>query len=577
VTTTDPSFLIPVVKIGGGELPQDLQLLDIRVDQGLNVVSSATFHFAGSLSDVGTSIAKLGEIVEVLAPQGGTVFKGAVTGIEVDRSATGDHVTTLTALDPLHQLSGRSRVLSRTKVTVSDVLKKIAQEAGLGVDVEATTVTYDYLFQTGTDLDYVAELAERAGLDWWSEEGKLCARKVKLASPVATLKATELYRLSVRASGVRPKKVTVSGWDVKAGRAITGDATLTGDALGAATSLADAVVGYRPRVPQEHRTSAIPLAVPQEATVVAGAALNRAASGALRAELEGPAIWAVRPGDTVQVTDGADLDGTYVVSTIEHRVADGMASTRLLAGTRHPGSLVGGAGVAALHGRTPGIVTAKVTNIDDPENLGRVKVKFLGLDDTQESEWARVLLLNAGPQTGATTMPEVNDEVLVTFEDNDVRRPIVLGSIYSSKTTLPTLKKQGGKFTHVTLMERFGHQILMWGSGNEQGITIKLKNAGEITIDHEGTRLVGVQGKKTTITQGQSKIEMTDQGDITIEGTNVTINAKSKIAMEAKAQASLKGAQVAVEGQGTLDVKSPKTSVKGDGLLELKGGLVQIN
>ena len=102
--------------------------LDIRIDQGLNVVSSATFHFAGSLSDVGSSIAKLGEPVEVQAPEGGVVFKGAVTGIEVDRSATGDHVTTITALDPLHQLSGRSRVLSRTKVTVSDVLKMIAQE-----------------------------------------------------------------------------------------------------------------------------------------------------------------------------------------------------------------------------------------------------------------------------------------------------------------------------------------------------------------------------------------------------------------------------------------------------------------
>ena len=68
-----------------------------------------------------------------------------------------------------------------------------------------------------------------------------------------------------------------------------------------------------------------------------------------------------------------------------------------------------------------------------------------------------------------------------------------------------------------------------------------------------------------------------DASAVTIEGTNVTVNAKSKIAMEAKAQASLKGLQVAVEGQAAVDVKSPKTSVKGDGMLELKGGLVQIN
>jgi uncharacterized protein involved in type VI secretion and phage assembly len=292
--------------------------------------------------------------------------------------------------------------------------------------------------------------------------------------------------------------------------------------------------------------------------------------------MEGPAQWKVQPGDTVEVADCGDLDGKYVVSAIEHRVEAGTASTRLIAGSRHPDGIAGGGG-GMLHGRTPGLMMAKVTNIDDPENLGRVKVKFLGLDESQESEWARVLSMAAGPNTGATMLPEVNDEVLVTFEDNDVRRPIVLGSVYSSKTTLPELKREGGKFTHVTLMERFGHQILMWGTGSEQGITIKLKNKGEITIDHEGTRLVGVQGKKTTITQGQSKIEMTDQGNITIEGTNITLKAQSKLAFESQGQAALKGATVAVEGQGTVDVKAAKTSVKGDGMLELKGGIVQIN
>jgi phage protein D/phage baseplate assembly protein gpV len=572
----DP-YDVPKIKINGNSLPETVQLLDIRVDLGLNVVSSTTLHFAGSITDVGATIAKLGAEVEIRSPKGGLVFKGEVTGVEVDRSGDGDHITTLTALDALHQLSGHSQVVARTKTTISDVLKKLAQAAGLSTEIAATTVTYDYLFQTGTDLDYIAELAERAGLDWWSHGGKLYAKPTTVGTPALTLKATDLFRLSVRASGKRPQKVTVSGWDSKTSRTIEGSATLSDDVLGATAKLANQVKSFKPTLAQEHRTSAIPLVIPGEAAKVAGAALNRAASGALRAEMEGHAMWAAKPGDTVEVEDGGDLDGKYVVSAIEHRVADGSSSTRLIAGSRHPEGLMGGGGGGTLHGRTPGIVMAKVTNIDDPENLGRVKVKFLGLDESQESEWARVLSMAAGPNTGATMLPEVNDEVLVTFEDNDVRRPIVLGSVYSSKTALPKLERQGGKFTHVTLMERFGHQILMWGTGSEQGITIKLKNAGEITIDHEGTRLVGVSGKKTTITQGQAKIEMTDQGDITIDGNKVTINAKSQLAFESKGQAALKGATVAVEGQGTVDVKAPKTSVKGDGMLELKGGLVQIN
>jgi hypothetical protein len=571
----DP-YDVPKILVNGSALPDQVQLIDIRIDLGLNVVSSTTLHFVGSISDVGTSIAKLGAEVEVKAKNGDLVFKGEVTGVEVDRSGSGDHITTLTALDKLHQLSGHSQVVSRTKMKISEVLDKLAGEAGLQKDITATTVQYDYLFQTGTDLDYLAELAERGGLDWWGHDGKLHAKPVKVGSPVVKFGADDLYRLSVRASGKRPKKVTVSGWDAKTSRTIEGSATLSDDVLGATAGLANQVKSFAPTLAQEHRTSAIPLVIPGEAAVVAGAALSRAASGALRAEMEGPAQWKVQPGDTVEVADCGELDGKYVVSAIEHRVEAGTSSTRLIAGSRHPDGIAGSGG-GMLHGRTPGLLMAKVTNIDDPENLGRVKVKFLGLDESQESEWARVLSMAAGPNTGATMLPEVNDEVLVTFEDNDVRRPIVLGSVYSSKTTLPQLKREGGKFTHVTLMERFGHQILMWGTGSEQGITIKLKNKGEITIDHEGTRLVGVQGKKTTITQGQSKIEMTDQGNITIEGTNITLKAQSKLQFESQGQAALKGATVAVEGQGTVDVKAPKTSVKGDGMLELKGGIVQIN
>ena len=106
----DPSYLTPTVKFEGRALAADVELLDLRIDLGLNVVGRATFHFAGSLSDVGSSVTKLGNKVEVNAPGGNGVFVGTVTGIEVDRSATGDHITTVTALDGLHQLSGRSRV-----------------------------------------------------------------------------------------------------------------------------------------------------------------------------------------------------------------------------------------------------------------------------------------------------------------------------------------------------------------------------------------------------------------------------------------------------------------------------------
>ncbi len=75
------------------------------------------------------------------------------------------------------------------------------------------------------------------------------------------------------------------------------------------------------------------------------------------------------------------------------------------------------------------MVIGVVTAVDDPESLGRVKVKFPWLADDYESWWARVAQLGAGPDRGAVWLPEVNDEVLVAFEHGDTRRPYVVGGL----------------------------------------------------------------------------------------------------------------------------------------------------
>lgn len=566
---------LPTIKFDGAEIPADIQLVDVRIDLGLNVVGSATLLFAASLDDLGEAIASLGAEVAITAA-GKSVFTGEVTGIEVERSDDGS-LTTITALDLLNRLADHSQVAARTNVTISDVLKKLAEDRGLGSQVEATSIKYPHLFQTGSDLDYLAELAERAGLDWWCHDKKLHAKKLALGAPRVSLTADTFNRLSMRGSAKRPTSVTVSGWDRKSNQAIAGKANLQLSALGSDSALARKVAGFRSSHTQEHRTSAIPVTVGEEASVVAAAALTRAAANALRAELESPALWQVQPGDTVEVTRGGEFTGKYLVSAVEHRVVQGNATTRILTGGRPATGIGAAAGPVQLHGRTPGIITARVTNINDPENLGRVKLKFMGLDESQESEWARVLLMGAGEQTGATMLPEVNDEVLATFEDNDIRRPIVLGSLYTTKTKMPPAERSNGKWSRVTLMERFGHQILLWGgSGQEQGVTIKLKNGSEITMDHQGTRIVG-KADKTTIENGQSKIEMERSGKITITGTEIQLKADSKVQVEAAGQLGVKGAQVTVEGTGKAEVKAPMSSVKGDGMLELKGGLVKIN
>ena len=77
--------------------------------------------------------------------------------------------------------------------------------------------------------------------------------------------------------------------------------------------------------------------------------------------------------------------------------------------------------------------------------MGRVRVKFPGLDESQEGWWARVASPSAAGDRGMLMMPLVDDEVVVGFEHGDPRRPFVLGSLWNGSGKPEALAAEGGK------------------------------------------------------------------------------------------------------------------------------------
>jgi len=80
-------------------------------------------------------------------------------------------------------------------------------------------------------------------------------------------------------------------------------------------------------------------------------------------------------------------------------------------------------GPAGTGGRYFGVAFGIVTNNNDPEGLGRVKVALPWLADQAETDWARVVSPMAGPERGVWFLPEVDDEVLVAFEHGSPSAP----------------------------------------------------------------------------------------------------------------------------------------------------------
>ena len=75
-----------------------------------------------------------------------------------------------------------------------------------------------------------------------------------------------------------------------------------------------------------------------------------------------------------------------------------------------------------------------VTNNNDPEQLGRVKVTFPSLSDV-ESFWAPVGVPSAGKERGISMLPQPDEQVIVAFENGDPSYPYVIGSLFNGKDT----------------------------------------------------------------------------------------------------------------------------------------------
>lgn len=212
-----------------------------------------------------------------------------------------------------------------------------------------------------------------------------------------------------------------------------------------------------------------------------------------------------------------------------------MSITGILEQTRRPESKI------------YGVVTGIVTNNQDPDKLGRVKVKIPRISGEDESNWARVVSFMAGKERGAFFLPEVNDEVLVAFEYGDINMPYIIGSLWNGKDN-PPLTNDDGENNIRIIKSRSGHIIKLDDTDGKEKIEI---------VDKTKKNMIVIDAK-------DNKISIKSEKDIEISAPNgkVIIDAKD---IEAKSSASIK-----IEASSGIDIKA-------SGNMNIKGSTVNIN
>jgi uncharacterized protein involved in type VI secretion and phage assembly len=181
-------------------------------------------------------------------------------------------------------------------------------------------------------------------------------------------------------------------------------------------------------------------------------------------------------------------------------------------------------------GTVAGVASAIVTAINDPEGLGRVKLKLPWRHENFETDWCRIAMPMAGKDRGTFFLPEVNDEVLVAFDRDDIRYPYVLGQLWS-RTDKPPKNDAANKNDLRVIRSRKGH-VVIFDDGAKGRIRIELNDGKRIEIDDDGIVIDDKINKLTFKSSG---------GAVTLEaGQTLTLKAPT-ISVEASLKLDLKG------------------------------------
>jgi uncharacterized protein involved in type VI secretion and phage assembly len=183
-----------------------------------------------------------------------------------------------------------------------------------------------------------------------------------------------------------------------------------------------------------------------------------------------------------------------------------------------------------------GVVIGVVSKNKDEDGLGRVKVTFPWLSDSEESTWARVACFMAGEKRGALFLPEVGDEVLVAFEQGDRNRPYVIGALWNGKDK-PPKTNDDGKNNIRLIQSRSGHQIILDDTDGSEKIEIKDKTEKNAIVWDTASNTITISTDKDIALQAP-------QGKISLDAQEVSIKSSANTTIEASGTMTVKGSTV---------------------------------
>lgn len=359
------------------------------------------------------------------------LFSGEVTAVEHVYTAARWLELRIRAYDPLHRLQKRQTARALTEVDATAVARELLADAGISASVEAggDAVVWPSLLQHDqTDFELLRERCERTGRYFVLRQGTLHLLTLEGVSGGKTPELTlgdNLLEIAFELNAAPScRRVVARGWDP--GRALSLEAQAkeprSGRVAKARVELAD--VGAA----DERLVGGLTGAGEAHAQLIAQAELDRAVASELTLRGTAQGDPDLQPGTAVRVMGVADrLAGTYILTEIVHTIDPETGYLSAISSSPPPPSVRPG---------PMGMALGRVSSVDDPEGLGRVRVRLPAFGGI-ETDWLQVLGVGAGAKKGLCILPDTEDQVLISLIGGDLAQAIVLGGLYGDANPDP--------------------------------------------------------------------------------------------------------------------------------------------
>lgn len=563
------------VETGGDSVSNNQQVLSITVFKAVNKIPSAKIVIAdGFTLEKGESIAdndhfKLGKTVVISAGYNNNnkpVFEGIIIKQSIERNSKCRQIV-LECKDVAVKLTvgEKDRGFSDTKDSeiIEEVLNAYKNSPGVGaVEAKIDNKKDARKQEKITDWDFLLKLAQENGAMLFADKGMISVTVPDMDKKPALALEYGTSILEFKASSDardRQQAVKTAVWDPATQKFIEVESEVQQD-----NAVQDETVTG---ITTEIRTVAAETYSEQEAQVKADAAMLRSRLAQKKGSVKTFGFSDISPGDLVELKKvGKRFNGKAFVAAVRHEIGKGKRGwiTELQIGldtdSPTPRKLTT-ANTAGETATTAGLQIGKVTQLqDDPKGEDRIEIKIPGVKDNSEEVWARVACMDAGENRGTFFRPEIDDEVVLGFLNNDPRYPVVLGMLNSSAKPAPLKAEdknpEKGFITREAIKLIFNDEKKTVKIETPNGNTVILSDEdGTVTLKDENRNRVVMDTNGITLESGKD-LTMKAQGDIKIEGIN----------MELAAQAQFKG---------TGDTGAELSSAKGQTIV--RGTTVMIN